>query len=190
MTITISWRRVLPVLAVSLLAVGLVSFVGSNKTAAHEQGNWNNGAKYYLKLAGVPGGSTAKGHEGEIQLSSYRIMENEPDTGEQQTALAPLGDNNLRFLAETSKASPLLFAKAMSGDPIADAVLTVQKRGKQNDYLTIKLTDLVIASYQNSGNDQNNSLDEVLINYGSIEIEHNEGTPFKKGWDFKKKQEL
>jgi len=191
--INIAWHRLVPVLGVSLLSAGLVSFVNASPSSAHQRGDWDNKTQYFLKLDGVTGDSTDAKHQGQIELNSYRLMEDEPDTttdSGMHTELAKLGDNNLRFLADSSKASPELFAKAQSGDVIANAVLSVRKGGKSSDYLTVKLTDVVVTSYQNSGDDSNNGIDEVLMKYGTVQIEHNEGTPVKHGWDFMKKQEL
>lgn len=184
----IAWHRLVPVLAVSLLTAGIVSFVNASPSSAHDR-DWDNRAKYFLKLDGVTGDSTDSRHQGQIELNSYRLMEDEPED-EAPATLKALGDNNLRFLADSSKASPALFAKAQTGDTIANAVLSVRKNSRSNDYLTIKLTDVVVTSYQNSGDDTNSGVDEVLMKYGTIQIEHNEGTSFKKGWNFFKKQEM
>jgi type VI secretion system secreted protein Hcp len=190
----ISWRRVVPLVGLSVFAASLATFFGvAQPSSAHSNHDWDQSTKYYLKLDGVTGDSTDDGHKGEIELNSYRIMEDEKDTSSTTgvtTQLAKLGDNNLRFLADSSKASPDLFSKAASGDKIANAVLTVRKGNKHSDYLTLKMTDVVLTSYQNSGNDNNNAIDEVLLNYGTIQITHNEGTPIKKGWDFMNKQKL
>lgn len=187
------WRRTLSVLGIGVLAAGLLSLAGPKPSSAHERGDWNNETRYFLKVSGLTGSSTDSLHKGEIELNSYRIMEDEPDAPNDngmQTQLAKLGDNNLRFLADSSKASPLLFAKAQTGETLPDATLTVIKGGKHSNYMTIKMTDVVVTSYQNSGNDSNNAIDEVLMNYGTVQIEHNEGTPVKEGWDFRKKAEL
>jgi Hemolysin-coregulated protein (uncharacterized) len=189
----ISWRRIVPLVGVSLFAASLATFFGASQpSSAHSRNNWDNETKYFLKLDGVTGDSTEAGHQGEIELNSYRIMENEPEesTTGVTTQLAKLGDNNLRFLADSSKASPELFSKAASGDAIANAVLTVRKGGRHSDYLTLKMTNVVLTSYQNSGNDNNSAIDEVLLNYGTIQITHNEGTPYKKGWDFLNKKKF
>lgn len=190
----ISWRRIVPLVGVSLFAASLVTFFGGPQTtSAHQNGDWDKDTKYFLKLDTVAGDSSDSKHKGEIELNSYRIMQNEPDeesgTG-MSTQLAPLGDNNLRFLADSSKASPELFAKAASGDAIANAVLTVRKGGRTGDYMTLKMTNVMLTSYQNSGTDGANAIDEVLLNYGTIQIEHNEGTPVKKGWDFLNKKKF
>jgi type VI secretion system Hcp family effector len=190
----ISWKKAaLPVLGVGLLSAGVISFAAPDQSSAHNRGNWDGDAKYYLKIDGVDGGVTDTKHKGAIELNAYRFMEDEPDvqaTAEQKTALSDLGDNNLRVIADSSKASPALFEAAAEGKTLANATLTVQKPGKSHDYMTIKMTDLMVSNYQNSGNDDNESVDEVVFDYASVTVEHNEGTPFKKGWDFKNKKEV
>jgi type VI secretion system secreted protein Hcp len=185
----IAWRRVMPLAVISLFAAGVAAVSVASPSSAHDRGDWNS-TKYFLKIDGVDGGSTDSKHSGEIELNSYRLMETEPDTGEMSTRLAPLGDNNLRFLADSSKASPELFAKAQSGDTIANAVLSVRKAGQSGDYLTIKLTDVVLASYQNSGHEDDNGVDEVLLNYGTVQIQYNQTNPIHHGWDFHNKKEM
>ncbi|HET8671816.1 MAG TPA: type VI secretion system tube protein Hcp [Candidatus Saccharimonadales bacterium] len=186
----ISWRKALPVIGIGLLSVGAVSFAASNSsTSAHDGGDWHKGTQYSIKLAGIEG----DGRDGAINLDAYRIMEDEPSTQQQDqntTALSDLGDNNIRIIAESSKASPMLFEKANSGATIPEATLKVRKGGNNSDYLTIKMTDVMISSYQNSGSDENNSVDEVVFDYATLSIEHNEGSPFQKGWDFRNKHEL
>jgi type VI secretion system secreted protein Hcp len=184
-----SWGKTLPMLGAGLLVAGLLSFVGSGSSSAHGGNNWGE-TKYFLKIAGIPGGSTDNKHMGEIELESYRFLEDEPDAAtDEQTAaaaaLAEFGDNNLRFQAAASKASPLLFAKATSGETIADATLSVRKGKSASDYLVFKMTDLVVSSYQNNGNGDQDPLDEVVLDYTTLEITHNEGTALKKGWNFK-----
>lgn len=186
-----SWGKALPMLGIGLLAAGIVSFVGTNTSSAHDRSQWGE-TKYFLKLAGVPGGSMDSKHQGEIELNAYRFLENEPDAAAEEemsaaAAAADFGDNNLRFQADTSKASPLLFAKATTGEAIADATLSVRKGKSSNDYLVFKMTDLVVSSYQTNANKDQNPLDEVVLDYATLEIIHSEGSALKKGWNFKNK---
>lgn len=188
----ISWRKAaLPLLGVGVLGASIIGFAAPDQSSAHNRGNWDGDAKYYLQLAGVDGGVTSDKHKGAIELNAYRFMEDETvQTPEDQTPLSSLGDNNLRVIADTSKASPALFEAAAEGTTIPEATLTVQKPGKTSDFLTIKMTDLMVSSYQNSGNDDNESVDEVVFDYATVTVEHNEGTPYRKGWDFKNKREV
>jgi len=179
-----SWGRALPMLGIGLLVAGVLAVTGgSNSTSAR---SWHHDdTKYFLKLADVQGDAM----DGKIQLNSYRFLEDEPTAAaEEPTAAAvetDFGDNNLRFLADTSSASPLLFAKANTGEHIAEGTLTVRKSNSSSDYLVYKMTDIVVTSYQSYGNEENDPLDEVVLSYATLEITHNDSTPMKKGWNFK-----
>jgi type VI secretion system Hcp family effector len=193
-----SWSKVLPVLGVSLLAAALVSFVGGGSSSAHNN-KWgdNDGEnrRYYLQLAGVAGDATENGHEGELRLDSYRFLEDEPDAPAEMAAAAEegpdFGDNNLRFLVDSGKASPMLFAKANTGETLANATLTVVKGTKwDKEYLTYKMTDVVVTSFQTYGNNEKEPLDEVVLSYSTLEVTHNEGSMLKKGWNYKEEKSL
>lgn len=188
----ISWRRLVPVIGVSLLAAGLFSFAGTQQTSAHNRSNWDRDTKFYLKLDGVAGSANSTGHKGEISLNSYRFMEdeNDADSQSQATQLNGLGDNNLRFLADTSKASPVLFTKAQNGETIANGVLSVRKGNSDSDFLTFKMTDIVVSSFQNNANDDDDPTDEVVLKYATVQVTYNDGGQVKAGWDFMKKQQL
>ena len=59
---------------------------------------------------------------------------------------------DLAFVQRTSKASPKLFLACATGQHVKTAVLTARKAGKaQLEYLTIKLGDVLVASFQESG---------------------------------------
>jgi type VI protein secretion system component Hcp len=189
-----SWGKVLPVLGISMLAAALVSFIGTGSSSAYNKGDWD-GTRYTLDLAGVTGTTSEARHMGGLELNSYRFLEDMPaGTEEGMTAAAEaadFGDNNLRFLADSGKISPALFAKAASGEKIADAVLKVRKADKSGThYMTYKMTDLVVTSYQTYGNDEDKPVDEVVLSYATLEMTHNEGTPYKKGWSFKEDKNL
>jgi type VI protein secretion system component Hcp len=197
----ISWRRAVPLFAIGVLSAGVVSLsLNTHLTSAqrdddqyrHSHSKYKTEAKYYLKLDGVTGGSMDADHKGEIELNSYRILEDGDDTPEalSDTPLAAFGDNNLRFLADASKASPVLFEKAATKAVIPTATLTV-KGGKYNkDYFVMKMTNVMVASYQNSANDEFGNLDEVVLDYGSLTLTHKDGSPVSKGWDFQNKKEV
>lgn len=187
-----SWQR-LAVLGVGLLAAGVVSFAfgGGSSSARGGHRDDDNEVKYYLTLNGVDGEVNEDEHQDAIKLSSYRFLENQPDM---ETMAAngddvAFGDNNVRFQAEASKASPMLFSMATSGQQVADATLTVQK-GWDHDYMTFKMTNLHVTSYQNNSNEEHPPLDEVVLSFETLEISHNqdEHTPFAKGWNFRDKK--
>jgi type VI secretion system secreted protein Hcp len=95
-----------------------------------------------------------------------------------------------------NKASPKLFLACASGEHIADGLLTCRKAGKeQQEFLTIKFTDLLVSSYQTGGAGQSSVVptDQISLNFTKIELEYKEqkpdgslGAAAKAGWDLKK----
>jgi type VI secretion system secreted protein Hcp len=59
---------------------------------------------------------------------------------------------DFHFVMRVNKASAKLFLACASGEHIASATLTCRKAGKeQQEYLTIKFSDLLVTSYQTGG---------------------------------------
>jgi type VI protein secretion system component Hcp len=186
-----SWQR-LAVLGVGLLAAGVVSFaLGGGSSSARGDHRDNNEVKYYLTLNGVDGEVDEDQHKDAIKLSSYRFLENQPDVEPMADngGDVAFGDNNLRFQAEASKATPMLFAMATTGQQVPEATLTVHK-GWDHDYMTFKMTNLQVTSYQNNSNEEHPPLDEVVLSFETLEVSHNqdEHKSFKKGWNFRDKK--
>lgn len=180
----------LAALGVGLLAAGVLSFAfGGGSSSARADYYHDNEIKYYLTINGVDGDVDEIKHKDSIKLSSYRFLENQPDVEPMAAEDVAFGDNNLRFQAEASKASPMLFVMASTGQQVLDATLTVRK-GWNSSYMTFKMTNLQVASYQNNSNEEHPPLDEVVMSFETLEISHaqDEQKPFKKGWDFKDKK--
>jgi type VI secretion system secreted protein Hcp len=81
-----------------------------------------------------------------------------------------------------------------TGDHIASATLVCRKAGGgQQEYLTIKFTDLLISSYQTGGSAGDVvPVDQISFNYTKIEFEYKPqdekgavGAPIKAGYDLK-----
>lgn len=183
----------LTVLGVGLLAAGAFALVlNDGSSSARGWDNNNKELKYYLTLDGVDGEVEENEHKDAIKLSSYRFLENETDVEPMSAAAAEsvdFGDNNLRFQADGGKASPMLFSLATMGQQIPEATLTVSK-GWDHDYMTFKMTNLFVTSYQNSSNHEYPLTDEVVVSFETLEVSHNQDdhTPFKKGWNFRDKK--
>jgi type VI secretion system secreted protein Hcp len=152
-------------------------------------------ADYFLKLDGIEGESMVRGHEGEIELQSY-------SWGAEQTGAHGAGGGggagkvsfqDLHFVAKTSKASPKLFLFCANGKHIKEGLITVRKAGgTQQEYLVVKLTDLVVTSYQTGASDGQVPTDQVSINFAKIEYSVRQvmpdgslGDPAVATWDLK-----
>jgi len=151
----------------------------------------------FLKIDGVQGESMDAKHNDEIDVLSFSF-------GVSQAGGAPTGAGggagkasftDLHVTARTQKSSPRLFVACASGEHFKNAVLAVRKAGgKQQDYITITLSDVRITSYQKAGAAEadDGPLDQVSLGYGKIVFEYRPqdpkgalGAAVKGGWDLK-----
>lgn len=111
---------------------------------------------YFLKIAGIDGGSVDAQHKGEIDILSF-------SWGEANTASAAHGIGggggagkvsmqDFHFTTKFDKASPKLFQAVASGKRFTQAVLSVRKAGEVPvDFIKWTMSNLLISSYQTSG---------------------------------------
>ena len=152
---------------------------------------------YFLKIDGIPGESTDKSHKGEIQIESFSF-------GESQMGSASHGSGggagkvqmqDFHFVKHFSKASPSLFLACATGQHIKKAELFCRKAGgKQEEFLKVTLTDLIVSSYQTGGSGGSDIIpvDQISFNFSKLEMEYkeqkNDGSvagPVKAGYDLK-----
>jgi type VI secretion system secreted protein Hcp len=102
---------------------------------------------------------------------------------------------DFHFVMNVNKASPKLFLACANGQHIPKAILTARKAGKdQQDYLKVTFSNLLISSFQTSGQAEagNLPLDQISFNFAKVEIEYKEqkvdgtlGGAIKAGYDLK-----
>jgi len=132
---------------------------------------------YFLKVDGIDGESTDDKHKNEIDVESFSIhAANEGDAamrGGQGAGKVSMGD--FQFVSRICKASPKLMEACATGKHIANATLTCRRAGgKQQEYLKIKLTDLIVSSYGLAGSNGAQVLptDQFTLNFSKIEYEY------------------
>ena len=152
-------------------------------------------ADYFLKVDGIPGESADAKHKDEIDVLAF-------SWGVSQTGTAATGGggasgkavfDDLIVVARTSMASPQLWLACANGKHIKSAILTCRRRGKAVvEFLTIELTDVVIASYEVDGSEEDPPLDQLSLSYGKIETTYTPTdktgkpqSPIRTGWDVK-----
>jgi type VI secretion system secreted protein Hcp len=151
---------------------------------------------YFLKIDGIDGESTDDKHKNEIDVLSWSWGETNSGTqaygGGGGAGKVSMQDYN--FVMTYNKASPKLMLACATGDHIASATLVCRKAGGgQQEYLTIKFTDLLISSYQTGGSAGDVvPVDQISFNYTKIEFEYKPqdekgavGAPIKAGYDLK-----
>ena len=138
---------------------------------------------YFLEVDGIEGESQDERHRGEIELESWSFGGAQSGAGQEdfsgRTRVGRFNAQPLQFTAKVSKASPKLFLVCTTGQHVKNATLFARKAGaNQQDYMVIRLTDVLVASYQQSGASETGiPIDQVSLNYTKIEIEYKEQRP-------------
>lgn len=157
---------------------------------------------YFLKIDGVEGESMDAKHKGEIDIESW-------SWGEANSGSFSRGGGggagkvemqDFHFTMRVNKASPKLLLSCASGEHIKLATLTCRKAGKeQQEYLVIKLSDILVSSYQTGGSAGSDvvPIDQIALNFSKIEYEYKPqkadgtlaaGTPV--GWNLKENKKV
>ena len=153
----------------------------------------------FAKIGDIKGESFDDKHKDEIDVMSY-------SWGVSQTGTMAFGGgggagkaqfNDFNFTTNVSKASPKLFLACASGEHIKEATITVRRAGENTgsnqDYLILKMTDVMISSYNpsaSSGGDR--PTESVSMAFAKIEFTYKaqkaDGSldaGITTGWDLK-----
>jgi type VI secretion system secreted protein Hcp len=152
---------------------------------------------YFLKIDGVKGESQDHKHKEEIELESFSWGETNSGSfsagGGGGSGKVVMQD--IHFVKKLDKSSPVLFMNCATGTHIKEATLTARKAGgDQQEYLQIKMNDVLVSSYQVGGSGGGGVVptDQVSLNFTKIEVQYKpqkpDGTldaPVKQGYDVK-----
>lgn len=155
---------------------------------------------YFLKIDGIDGESTSDRHKNEIEIESF-------SWGASNTGATGAGGGggagkvtfqDIHFTKKLDKASPKLMLACATGEHIKDVVLVGELSGKRGQqFLEIKLTDVLVSSYQSGGSSGNIPTDSFSLNFAKIEFTYfpvnangTLGEPVKAGWDVKENAEV
>jgi type VI secretion system secreted protein Hcp len=152
----------------------------------------------FLSVAGIEGESQDAKHKGEIDVKSF-------SWGAEQTGLDSTGGgggagkvkiSELTFVKRTDKSSPELFLNTATGKHITNATLTVRRAGSGVEYLKIKLSDVLVSSFDQGG-EASLPIEKVNLNFSKIDVEYTEqkadgstGATHTAGWDVKANQKI
>src|SRR5262245_55358250 len=129
---------------------------------------------FFLKLDGILGESKDAKHKGEIDLESFSWAESNPGApaGGGGGGAGKVHMDDLHVQMKMNKASPLLLLACASGQHIKQAVLTARKAGKEQlEFLVVKMTDVLVSSYQTAASTDAPPTDSVAFNFARIEVE-------------------
>lgn len=153
----------------------------------------------FLKLDGIDGESTDKGHKNEIEIESFSWGASNPGSAAHGGGggAGKVSMQDFSFTTRVSRASPQLFLACASGEHIKSALLTVRKAGgQQQDFLKVTMSDLLVSSYKaegSSGADADVPMDQVSLNFAKIQVSYSAQRPdgslegaVTAGWDLQK----
>jgi type VI secretion system secreted protein Hcp len=131
---------------------------------------------YFLKLDGIKGESEDAKHKDEIEVLSWSWSETNSGSmaGGRGGGSGKVAMQDFNFVMRVNTASPPLFQKCAAGEHIPKGTLTCRKAGKeQQEYMTIKFSDLLVSSYQTGGSEGDEiPVDQISLNFSKIEFEY------------------
>lgn len=138
--------------------------------------------EYFLKFGSIKGESQASKHKDEIELLSWSWGASNPTNisgSGMSTGKVSLSDLNIS--KRVDKASPKLLELLVTGKHVADATLTCMKQTGDKtpqDFLTIKLKEVYVSSYQTGGaHGDDLGSESISISYGNINYDYKEQKP-------------
>lgn len=151
---------------------------------------------YFLKIDGIQGESTDEKHKDEIEVQSWSWGVSQ--TGTSASSGGTTGKveiQSMHIVAAASKASPRLMLACASGQHSKEATLTAarrKKKGKLQDLVTFKLSDVLVASYHIGAEQGVQPVDAFDLSFTKIEMQYiptkedgSPDAPVKAGWDVK-----
>jgi type VI secretion system secreted protein Hcp len=132
----------------------------------------------FLKLAGIDGESTDKGHENWIEIESFSWDVTQtgslgtPGGGGGTGRAAPA---DFSIVMPFSSASPLIFKKAVTGEHIESAQVSVRKAGGQSqDFLKYEFDTVFVTKvdWVGSGGDERAPGEEVTFQFEKISVSY------------------
>ena len=135
----------------------------------------------FLKLDGVAGESTHKGHKDEIEVLSFSwgVAHPVPVThGERRRAGRPQA-SDINFVMRVNKSSPTLMLACATGRHLKEGLFVIETTGEAPfPFYKATLTDVIITSYQTSGGGET-PIDSFSLNFRTLRLR--ETTPDAKG---------
>ena len=159
---------------------------------------------YFLLFKGIEGESHdhKMKAKGAIDLESWSWGESQTGTGHTAGGhgAGKVHMQDFHFVTKFGKHSPKLFLACADGEHMKEALLICRKAGKdQQEYLHVKMTDLLVSSYQTGGSAHGDLIptDQCSINFARIEFEYKEqkqdgslGAATKAGYDVKQQKHI
>jgi type VI secretion system secreted protein Hcp len=129
----------------------------------------------FLKIGDIKGESLDAKHKDEIELMSFSwAVSNASSMGHGGGGgQGKANFDELTFVHNVDRASPVLWQACATGTHIKEATITRRKAGKgQQEYLIVKLTDVMITGVTYSENATDGPLENVSVAYAKVAFEY------------------
>ena len=127
----------------------------------------------FLKIDGIEGDARDAKHKGEIELLSFSWgVSNTSTTGGGGAGQGKIIPQDFSIMKSLDKATPKLFERMCEGTHIPEVLVSAggsAVKGEQ-EFLKIKLTDVLISSYTTGGSGGGVPMESLSFNFGSVEI--------------------
>jgi type VI secretion system secreted protein Hcp len=133
----------------------------------------------FLKLGDIKGESADDKHPGEIDVLSWSWGMSQSGTiaSGGGGGAGKVSFNDLSFMHGFDKASPALMKACATGEHITEGTLVARKAGKgQQEYLIVKLNDIIITSVQPSGSSEH-PMESISLQAAKVDLEYKPQKP-------------
>ena len=133
----------------------------------------SGGGSTFLKIDGIDGESTDKGHKDEISIDSFSVSAQGAQGIGSQSSGAGAGKVSIQSFSITKtldKSSPLLFQAAATGRHFKDAVLSFARKagGKEQTYLRFDFQNVLISSVQDGSSGGGQPTEQVTFAFQKV----------------------
>ncbi len=153
----------------------------------------------YMKIDGIDGHATAKGHENWIEIDSVdfnvqRNINTKPGgISDRETTVPSVGE--IVITKTMDKASPHLFSESCVGKAKNVQIDVCQTSDQPDPYMTYKLNNVLLSNYTVSAADRveksapketvNLNFDKIEMKYTQYDSQHNKSSAIPAGYDLK-----
>jgi len=129
----------------------------------------------FAKIGTIKGESLDEKHKDEVEVLSWSWgVSQEGSMGHGSGGGSGKANfSDLHITHYIDKASPVLMAACANGEHIKEATITARKAGKgQQEYLIIKMNDILITSVQPSGSGGDAAVESVSLQPSKVDVEY------------------
>ena len=135
----------------------------------------------FARIGTIKGESRDAKHKDEIEVLSWSwgVSQSGTTSSGGGGGAGKASFHDFTFTHHVDKASPVLMRACATGEHIKDATITVRKAGKgQQDYLIVKMTDVLITSVSMSVSAEGDATAEgVTLAFAKVDLEYKPQKP-------------